>query len=99
MTDAILTIAERVQTLAAAILATHPAGQRLYLIGGFRYRLLNGSARASIDIDYHWEGDLQQKQVEIVAVLRGKLLPSLLLQLLVLQLPLLLLLVQLLEAR
>ena len=46
------------------------------MIGGFRYRLLNASARASTDIDYHWEGDLQRKQVEIVDVLRSKLLPE-----------------------
>jgi len=72
----ILTAVERIQLLAATILATHPAGQRLYLIGGFRYRLLNASARASSDIDYHWEGDLQRKQREIVDVLRRKLLPE-----------------------
>ena len=49
---------------------------RLCLIGGFRYRLLNASARVSADIDYHWEGDLQRKQAEIVDVLRSKLLPE-----------------------
>jgi hypothetical protein len=71
-----LTIVERIQTLAATILATHPAGHQLFLIGGYRYRLLNSSARASTDIEYHWEGALQRKQVEIVDVLRGKLLPE-----------------------
>ncbi len=71
-----LTIVERIQTLAATILATHPAGHQLCLIGGFRYRLLNASARASTDIDYHWEGDLPRKQLEIVDVLRSKLLPE-----------------------
>ena len=71
-----LTTVERIQTLAATILATHPAGHQLCLIGGFRYRLLNASARASTDIDYHWEGDLQRKQMEIVDVLRSKLLPE-----------------------
>ena len=71
-----LAIVERVQRLAATILATHPVGHQLCLIGGFRYRLLNASARASSDIDYHWEGDLQRKQVEIVDVLRSKLLPE-----------------------
>ena len=33
------TIAERIQTLVAKILATSPAGHQLCLIGGFRYRL------------------------------------------------------------
>jgi hypothetical protein len=70
------TAAERIQTLAATILATHSAGYRLCLIGGFRYRLLNASARTSTDIDYHCDGDLQAKQTEIVNVLRGKLLPE-----------------------
>jgi hypothetical protein len=76
MKDANLSIVERIQTLVATILATHSVGHRLCLIGGFRYRLLNASARASTDIDYHWEGDLQQKQAEIVDVLRNKLLPE-----------------------
>ena len=76
MKNDILTIVERIQTLAATILATHPAGHQLCLIGGFRYRLLNASARASTDIDYHWEGDLQRKQMEIVDVLRSRLLPE-----------------------
>jgi hypothetical protein len=70
------TIAERIQALAAALIATHPAGHSLFLIGGFRYRLLNGSARTSADIDYHWEGDLECKQSEIVDLLQDKLLPE-----------------------
>ncbi len=67
---------ERIQYLAAKILATHPAGRGLCLVGGFRYRLLNESVRASNDLDYHWEGDLQSKQMEIVAIFRSKLLPE-----------------------
>ena len=70
------TVVERIQRAAARIIATHPAGHQLCLIGGYRYRLLNASARASIDIDYHWEGDLQRKQMEIVDLLRSKLLPE-----------------------
>ena len=70
------TIVERIQTLAATLIATHPVGHRLCLIGGFRYRLLNASARASVDIDYHWEGDLNRKQAEIVDLLRSRLLPE-----------------------
>jgi len=67
---------ERIQLLAARILATHRAGNGLCLVGGFRYRLLNESARASDDIDYQWDGDLQEKQMEIVEVFRSKLLPE-----------------------
>lgn len=61
-----LPTAESIQRIAARVLATHPTGHRLCLIGGFRYRLLSASARASTDMDYHWEGDLEQKQTEIV---------------------------------
>ena len=50
-------------------------GYQLYLIGGFRYRLINASARISTDIDYLFEGNLAQKQLEIADVLRSKLLP------------------------
>jgi hypothetical protein len=71
-----LPIAEQVQMLAARVLARHPVGHQLHLIGGFRYRLLDASCRASVDIDYHWEGDLEQKQAETVEVLRKKLLPE-----------------------
>ncbi len=67
---------ERIQILAVKTLATHPVGHGLCLVGGFRYRLLNESARASNDIDYHWDGDLQKKQMDIVEVFRGKLLPE-----------------------
>ena len=70
------TTVERIQTLTDTILATHQVGHRLYLIGGFRYRLLNASCRASLDIDYHWDGDLERKQAEIVDVLRRRLLPE-----------------------
>lgn len=76
MEDHLATPVERIQALAATILATHPAGHRLCLIGGFRYRLLNASARQSSDIDYHWEGDLPRKQMEIIDVLRSKLPPE-----------------------
>ncbi len=76
METEIPTIVDRIQTLVATIVATHPAGHQLFLIGGFRYRLLNASARASADIDYHWEGDLQRKQAEIVDLLRSRLLPE-----------------------
>jgi hypothetical protein len=61
-------ITERIQMLAAKVLATHAAGRGLCLVGGFRYRMLDGSARASLDLDYHWDGDLVSKQAEIAEV-------------------------------
>ena len=67
---------EGIQKLAASLIATSPAGHRLCLIGGFRYRLLNHSCRTSLDIDYHWDGNLDSKQMEIVDLLRSKLLPE-----------------------
>ncbi|GEM_PF-572222 len=67
---------EGIQKLAAGVIATSPAGHRLCLIGGFRYRLLSHSCRTSLDIDYHWDGNLDGKQMEIVDLLRSKLLPE-----------------------
>ena len=67
---------EQIQKLAASIIARQSVGHQLYLIGGFRYRLLDASCRTSVDIDYHWEGDLDEKQAEIVDVLRKKLVPE-----------------------
>lgn len=69
-------ISENIQRLAAMILATSPAGRSLSLIGGFRFRLLDDSPRLSVDLDYHWEKDLDEKQEEIVSLLRRKLLPE-----------------------
>jgi hypothetical protein len=66
---------ERIQRLVARTIATHPAGHNLLLIGGFRYRLLDQSARLSLDIDYHWAGDLPAKQEELVALCRRRILP------------------------
>ena len=56
---------ETIQRMIARTVATHPSGRNLMLIGGFRYRLLDRSARMSNDIDYHWEGDLDQKQFDL----------------------------------
>jgi hypothetical protein len=67
---------EGIQKLAAGVIATSPAGHRLCLIGGFRYRLLSHSCRTSLDIDYHWDGNLDGKQMEIVDLLKSKLLPE-----------------------
>jgi len=60
--DAQVREADELQRFAARLIAAGPAGVRLLLIGGFRYRLLDGSHRFSADIDYHWDGDLRQKQ-------------------------------------
>ena len=62
--------------MVARLLATNPAGHGLCLIGGFRYRLLDQSARQSRDLDYHWEGDLAAKQAELVSVFKRRLLPQ-----------------------
>ena len=67
---------EEIQRLVVRTLAVNPAGHNLFLIGGFRYRFLNGSVRRSVDIDYHWEGDLAEKQREVVSLFRRKLLPE-----------------------
>jgi len=67
---------ETVQRLAVRLIAISPAGEGLRLVGGLRYRLLDGSCRSSLDIDYHWDGDLAEKRDEILALFRKKLLPD-----------------------
>ena len=69
-------LVEEIQRLAAGLIAINPAGHKLCLIGGSRYRFLNRSCRTSLDIDYHWDGDLESKQTEIMDLLRAKLLPE-----------------------
>ena len=68
--------AEAVQRMVARIVANNPAGRNLALIGGFRYRFLDGSVRASDDVDYHWSGDLGEKQAELIALFKRVLLPQ-----------------------
>jgi hypothetical protein len=68
--------AESIQKIIARLVATSPAGHNLLLIGGFRYRLLDRSVRTSRDIDYHWAGNLAEKQGELLALFRKRLLPS-----------------------
>jgi hypothetical protein len=67
---------EELQRLVARTVATHPAGRNLLLIGGFRYRFLDHSVRASDDIDYHWAGDLAEKQRELLDLFDRRLLPE-----------------------
>ncbi|MCX7050077.1 MAG: nucleotidyl transferase AbiEii/AbiGii toxin family protein [Candidatus Sumerlaeota bacterium] len=67
---------DQLQRLLVRVVATHRAGIRLCLIGGFRLRFLSQSARMSEDVDYHWDGDLDEKQGEIITLLRRHLLPE-----------------------
>ena len=67
---------ETIQRIIARLVATSPAGQGLSLIGGFRYRLLNQGARLSMDVDYHWDGELIEKQAKLAKLFDGKLLPE-----------------------
>lgn len=69
-------IAEHIQRKVAHLVATQPAGVGLCLVGGFRYRLLDRGVRRSIDIDYHWDGDLESKQRELVDLFERRLLPD-----------------------
>src|SRR5690349_12427670 len=61
---------DRLQRTVARLVASSPAGVNLLLIGGFRYRLLDRSQRFSVDIDYHWSGDLEAKQIELLNLCR-----------------------------
>jgi hypothetical protein len=67
---------EELQRIIARTVAANPAGRNLLLIGGFRYRFLDESVRASDDIDYHWSGDLDEKQMALLALFERKLLPE-----------------------
>jgi cytochrome c553 len=69
-------VSEQIQRMVAAFVATQPAGVGLRLVGGFRYRLLDRGVRRSVDIDYHWHGDLVAKQGELIAAFRRRLLPD-----------------------
>lgn len=69
-------IIEQVQGMAARIIATHREGVGLRLIGGFRYRLLDGSGRKSADLDYSWDENLESKRDEVVRLLQKRLLPD-----------------------
>lgn len=70
-------VVESIQKNVVRLVALSPAGHSLVLIGGFRYRFLDRSTRTSRDIDYHWEGDLEEKQRELVGLFKKRLLPAL----------------------
>ncbi len=65
---------DRLQRFVARLIAKSPAGVNLLLIGGFRYRLLDNSQPFSVDIDYHWGGDLEAKQRELLSLCRRTIL-------------------------
>lgn len=67
---------EAIQRMIARIVANNPAGRNLALIGGFRYRFLDGSVRTSDDVDYHWNGNLGEKQAELISLFERVLLPQ-----------------------
>jgi hypothetical protein len=69
-------ISEILQRMVAGLVATQPAGAGLCLVGGFRYRMLDRGPRRSVDIDFHWHGDLVAKQRELIALLGRRLLPE-----------------------
>jgi hypothetical protein len=69
-------VLDAIQKAIVRLVATSPAGHNLSLIGGFRYRFLNKSVRTSRDIDYHWPGELAEKQIELAALFKKRLLPS-----------------------
>ena len=75
--DAQTVVVNAIQKAIVKLVATSPAGHNLILIGGFRFRFLDESVRTSRDIDYHWEGDLSEKQQELVSLFRKRLLPAL----------------------
>ena len=70
-------VVNAVQKAIVRLVATSPVGHNLILIGGFRYRFLDESVRTSRDIDYHWEGELAEKQQELVTLFHKRLLPGL----------------------
>jgi len=67
---------EQIQGIIVKALTQNPAGFRLYLIGGFRYRFLDNSCRYSRDIDYYWKGDLVEKQEQIREFLERHIIPE-----------------------
>ena len=69
-------ITEQIQRKVAYLVATLPVGVGLCLIGGFRYRLLDRGVRRSVDVDYHWDGDLEAKQRELIDLFERRLLPD-----------------------
>jgi hypothetical protein len=69
-------ILDDIRQAVVKLVATNSAGHGLLLIGGFRYRFIDQSARMSRDIDYHWSGDPDKKQQELTALFQKRLVPG-----------------------
>ena len=76
-TDTPFALVDAIQKATVRLVATSPAGHGLLLIGGFRYRFIDESVRTSKDIDYHWAGNLEEKQRELLSLFQKRLLPEL----------------------
>jgi hypothetical protein len=74
MNEQISTI-ERLQRLIAQTIARE-SGEKLLLIGGFRYRLLDKSIRQSIDIDYHCSGYSEKLKESLLSLFQRRLFPE-----------------------
>lgn len=74
--DTPFTLVDAIQKATVKLVAISPAGHGLLLIGGFRYRFIDQSIRTSKDIDYHWAGDLEDKQRELLGLFKKRLLPE-----------------------
>ena len=70
-----ITKIERLQQLIAQTIARE-SGERLLLVGGFRYRLLNKSIRQSMDIDYHYLENLEKTKNALVSLFQRRLFPE-----------------------
>jgi hypothetical protein len=66
---------ERLQQLIAQTIARE-SGERLLLVGGFRYRLLNKSIRQSMDIDYHYLENLEKTKNALMTLFQRRLFPE-----------------------
>ncbi|MBN2187970.1 MAG: hypothetical protein JW699_00845 [Chitinispirillaceae bacterium] len=66
---------ERLQQLIARTIARE-SKERLLLVGGFRYRLLDKSIRQSMDIDYHYTEDLEKTKEALLSLFQRRLLPE-----------------------
>lgn len=69
-------IPDKIQQMITRIIAENPAGRGLCLIGGFRFRLLDNSPRRSVDIDYHWNGDVAWKVEQLTVLFERRLIPE-----------------------
>lgn len=68
---------EAIQRVIVPLVARHPAGVGLRLIGGSRFYLLDRSSRFSRDLDYDTSEELAVKQAAVLRVLQTKLVPDL----------------------